>query len=637
MNQITTVLVFAFFVIVLTGAGRAVLAPVFRRIDLSRVEKGFVSFCGGTMILYFGVFGIGIYRLDFLSMAILSGFLLALAAWGTVIAVKASEFVRPRFTAKAEGFLWIVCAGLTMVIVLQGFAPPTNYDSLNYHISYPKFDLEQGWISPPWDRGWPGMFFPALGSNMSRFALAIWDASLAQMLHGCFVAVCALGASAITLRLGYSRTVAAIAALLFLLLRVVSWQGATTETDLLIAGFATLSFLAYLGLRDANTTFWAILFGIMLGGAILAKYHGFPYIVAMAPLILYDLARRKIGLGTIAISAVVSIVLISPHLAWNVWHTGNPIYPLFNTLFSPEEIEPLANLSGQYGVDRSILGLAITPWLFSIFPTSLYDGMVLGAPYLVALAPLVLAGRAAVSTWGSIAGVVAIYYVLWFFLLSQQVRFLLPVLPLLAAMSAGGLRDFWQVSKSFLPARAVVVSLGAVFFLTQASFAGAYALIRLPVSFGLMSKEHYLTKTPTFRQARYPACAYLTEHLKPGERYFSITMVSFYCPQKAAIYRFFPEEEKWWLTRMPDDQPPITLDDFVASLARHNVKYMMIPHSYERRRNDQSVASIEKPDLSKVRLGNEISDATQNLAPLAKGPFVSLYKAEEIVRNLRDR
>ena len=635
MYQFLTILLLACFVFVMMGAGRVVLHPILGRTALTPLEKCLASFGGGTILLYYGVFGVGIYRLDFFSMTVLFGSLAVLAGWGAfrIVGLTNVSVARPAFSV--TNVLWVFCGVLILVIVLQGFAPPTNYDSLNYHLSYPKFDLEQGNISPPWNRTWPGMFFPALGGHMSRFALAIWDAGLAQMLHGCFVAVCALGASAVTLRLGYSRTVAAIAALLFILIRVVSWQGATTETDLLITGFATLAFIAYLGLRSANTTPWAVLFGIMLAGAILAKYHGFPYVVAMVPLILYDIARKNVCVTVIAVSAGITLALISPHLLWSFWHTGNPIYPLFNSIFSPGGIEPLAGLSKAYGSGHDLLSLAITPWLLSIYPTKYFDGMVLGAPYLAAFAPLVLAGKSSFSRWGLIAGITAVYYLLWFFFLSQQVRFLLPVLPLVAAMAAAGLHDFWRASSRFLPGKIVVASLCAVFLLTQMSFVGAYALLRLPVSFGLMSKEHYLTKTPTFRQARYPACVFLTENLKPGERYFSITMVSFHCPQKPAIFRYFPEEEKWWLTRMPSDQPSIGRPAFISSLEQHNIRYILVPHTYERRRNDQSVAKIEKPDLSSVRLGAEIARATKNLTPLAKGPFVALYDANEIISKLK--
>lgn len=634
MYQVTTLLILAVFVLLMTGVGRVVFGPLFRRTTLSRLEKGLVSFCGGTLFLYFGVFLLGIFRLDIVSMGILSAVIGILGTIGIRQASAGLSLTPTMPGMRVENLLWLSCAGLALVILLQGFAPPTNYDSLYYHISYPKFDVEQGRISPPWNRAFPGMFFPALGGHMSRFALVLWDASLAQMFHGCFMIVSALAATAITLRLGYSRTVAATAALLFLLLRVVSWQGATTETDLLITGLATVALIAYLGLREDNSASWAVLFGALLGAAILSKYHGFPYIVAMAPVVLFDLFTRRISFSRISIAAGVCSLLLVPHFAWNIWHTGNPIYPLFNSLFSPGGINPFEGYSAFYGAGRDFLTLAITPWLFSVFPTKYFDGMVLGAPYLVAFVPLVLIGKSYAKRWGIITAVIAAYYVLWFFLLTQQVRFLLPILPLMAAMAAGGLSDFWQSTGRFAIGRIVVVLLCGIFAVTQLSFFSAYALLRLPVSFGLMTKEHYLTKTPTFRQARYPACAYLNEHLKPGERYFSITMIAFECPQTSAIYRYFPDEEKWWLTRMPDDQPRISLTKFIAGLKRYNVRYVVVPHSYERRRNDQSVAQVETPDVSSVRLGLEITQAVTTLTPLAKGPFVALYDADAVINNL---
>ena len=85
---------------------------------------------------------------------------------------------------------------------------------------------------------------------------------------------------------------------------------------------------------------------------------------------------------------------------------------------------------------------------------------------------------------------------------------------------------------------------------------------------------------------------------------------------------------------MPDDQPPIELAQFIAGLQKFNVRYIVIPHSHERRRNDQSVAQVEKPDVSGVRLGAEITEAVASLTPLAKGPFVALYDAGEVIKEL---
>ena len=88
---------------------------------------------------------------------------------------------------------------------------------------------------------------------------------------------------------------------------------------------------------------------------------------------------------------------------------------------------------------------------------------------------------------------------------------------------------------------------------------------------------------------------------------------------------------------MPHDYPRISVETLATSLKKHNVKYVLAPHSYERRRNDQSVATVEKPDLSSIRLGPEILEATQNLEPLAKGPFDALYDVDEVIRNLKAR
>lgn len=635
MHQLATICLSALIAALLIGTGLLILSRLCKSAPPRPFEAWTMAFPLGALLLYFGVFFVGYFRLDRESMTWLA---VGLALTGSTGLFAALRRAKPAFRLPAltmESICWICFAGAAALIILQGLAPPSNFDSLNYHLAYPKFDIEQGRLSIPWDRSFAGSFFPMLGSNMSRFALALWDEGMAQMLHGGYAAVSALAAAAIVRRLGYGRATAALAALMFILLRVVSWQGATTETDLLVTAFAALAFVAYLHLKESRRPAAAVLFGLMTGGAILAKYHGFAFILAMLPLISYDIARRRVPPAQVLIAGSSALVLLVPHMAWDFWHTGNPIFPLFNSIISPSGIDPIAGLSGIYGVERNLANFVLTPWLFSVYPTKYFDGMVLGAPYLVAFAPLIAMRSGVIARWGGVLTIVLIYYLIWYHLLSQQVRFLLPVLTFMAAISAAGVTDFWAAAGRFWPARAMLLALCAVFGLTQVTFASAYALIRLPPAAGLVSKRKFLSETPTFRQARYPTCAYLTDHLKPGERFFSFTMISFYCPQTQGMYRYFPEEANWWLTRPPDSPPPLTVAEFVAALIKYNVKYIVFPHSYERRRNDQSIATMETVDPKDYRLGREIVDALANVPPLEKGPFVALYPIAPFLENLQ--
>ena len=67
-----------------------------------------------------------------------------------------------------------------------------------------------------------------------------------------------------------------------------------------------------------------------------------------------------------------------------------------------------------------------------------FDGMILGAPLLLALAPLLVFERDRLARWGPALSVALVYYVEWFYLVGQQVRFLLPAFPVFAAMVAAG-------------------------------------------------------------------------------------------------------------------------------------------------------------------------------------------------------
>jgi hypothetical protein len=249
--------------------------PIIRRLDggghLSSPETSVFSFVVGALFLYFGVFVIGPYRLDGVTMWGLAAIMSAMATFGwrkmplqnslTILAgLRTLARIHP-WTA----FLWISIVLVGGSSLIQGMAPPNDYDSLMYHLAVPRYDVERGFISIPWDRGIPQITFPQLGGHITRFALTTMNDGVAQMMHGLFGLLAAVVSGLVMRRLGYSLNIALIAALFFLVSRVVIWEMGTVETDVPLAALSALSMLAYLVFRKNTHAGIIAIFGLVIG------------------------------------------------------------------------------------------------------------------------------------------------------------------------------------------------------------------------------------------------------------------------------------------------------------------------------------------------------------------------------------
>ena len=627
--------------LVLTGIGWSVVWRLDAADKLSGGERAAVAFLVGCFAVYFGVFAIGAVRLDGTSMWSLAG-ILAVAAlpglrrvpWPVLAANAKAE------AQVATGSPWIAVLWLTLIVVslssvLQGLAPPNDYDSLMYHLSLPQYDIEMGRIGDiAWDRGLPHALFPALPSNISRFALATMDGRAAQVLHGLIGLTGGLGAAMLARRLSYERPVQLGSAIIFLTIRAVIWEMGTVEVDVPLATFAVVALVVYLAFRQTGRTGLAVLFGLMVGGGVLTKYHGFMVALAFAPLIVHDLFRRRVSWGPALVGPVTAAAVLVPHLVRNFQLTGNPIFPLFNYVFNPGAPALLDELRGGFGTGRGLIDFITGPWNLSVMPMQYFDGMILGAPIILALAPLLILDRARLGRWGPALSVALVYYVEWFYLVGQQVRFLLPAFPVFAAMAAGGVAAFWQATDSRRGLRAAFTGVILVLTVNQALFVGIYGAIRLPVAVGLMTPETYLGRTPTFNNAFFKTCGYIRDNLRPGERYFSLLqMHSFYCPQVQAVYKYFPDEARWWLTSY--QSPEMPLSEFIARAEKADFRYFIISLRMENRRNLTSRKVVYDVSVSMERSVAQIHTVIKGLQPLVEGHFSAVYDGPEVIAGLK--
>jgi len=525
--------------------------------------------------------------------------------------------------------IWTVIGVIVLSLIVQGLAPPSDYDSLNYHLALPQRDLEQGRIEADWYGG-AFAFFPQLSEHLYRLSLAVIGQDAAQPVTGLFGIFLALGSALLAQALGQSALVAALAALMTVAVRATVWELATCEVEPQLAVFTACSLLMLLRWRTGGGMPAAILFGMMVGGGALVKYHGLVIGACFLPVILCDLAAGRVRWREVAAAGIIAAAAVAPHCLRNFYYTGNPLFPLLTEIFNPG-VPRQFDIAGSFGRGRSLLDFLRVAWDVSILPTWYFDGAVLGAPYFLAFAPIALT-MARRPGAVPLAMVTLIYFAAWFWLLSQQVRFLIPVTPCLAVFAAVGVARAWLLSAR--AGKVATIVTGVLLAATQGLFVGAYAGMRLPAALGRVEPAHYLVATPTFGGSFYGACTFVRERLAPQEWILAmIAPHSYYCPQARAIVSpALPEEQAFWA--QGKSLPDLDAGELAQALDRYRVRFVIVPGQREFRRGVALAPTIEDTDLQKDRFGRVLAPVLRELTPLYHDSTAAVYDGTAVMQAL---
>ena len=246
----------------------------------SRITGGARLMAGlliGFLLLHFAIWAVGTWRYDRATMA---ATLLAAAVpawlglrrfdWAAAVQGVAALGDWARRDRSAAAALLLLVA-LVLAGILGGLAPPSDFDGLNYHLALGKFDLERGFIRP-WDLNILG-YFPALSEMLDRAALALTGPEAAQVVNGIVAAATAVLLATLARQGGASPGAALLAAILYLALRSVAWESGTSYVELMLAAYTLAAFAVLEVWRRASTPGIAVIFGLLIGGAINTKYH----------------------------------------------------------------------------------------------------------------------------------------------------------------------------------------------------------------------------------------------------------------------------------------------------------------------------------------------------------------------------
>lgn len=522
-----TILFLAGWCLITTGVGRLCLSIT--AIPLaSRVEGFFLSAGIGITITGYAVFLLGVAgSLDpsGIYLLLISLALFSMAGWARVVrTVPASLSGRSGWDLPAAVVLGILLiAGFLLVLT-----PETGKDALIYHLAVPKlYLLHHGFYFIP---GNVFAGYPHLGEMHYLLALFLQNDILAKAINYAVLCGILLGMGLFSRFLLQEQVYPTLSMLIFLSIPSVFAVSHAAYNDLIVTFFTLAAIYSFLRWSEHRLTSWLILCGVFSGSAAACKYTA----LLMTPLgclgILWFASHRKTealrALRLLTLYVTAAFIAGSPFYLKNWFMTGNPFYPFFYGIFGGRGWDAdqarLYDLFIQsLGMGRDFLDYLLLPWNVSLrakIDSPEFDG-ILGPIFLLTLPFLV-----ALRRWETPVRVVLVYAFLTFLFWAssaQQIRYLIPLFPLLALVT-GVILTRYRTQKRIFALLICVVSGCLVF--------NGYHIIRdfirispLRIAAGIESRDDFLTRTlPPYRMYRF-----VNTHLPPDARVFLLYMKNY--------------------------------------------------------------------------------------------------------------
>jgi len=486
------------------GFGAALLARLRATPDRLAEEAPFAIALGLGMLSYL-VLAIGLLGQLHRWLGVALVVFLALLGWRHVLRLPGALLASLRVgSVRAASVLCgAFLSAMGLLTLLGALAPSTDgdYDALFYHLTLPKLYLLHGRISvQPW---LTHSNFPFLLEMLYLLGLMLKGQILAKLFHFTCGWLTVLAIYSFGRRF-FSPRAGLLGAVAFAAVPFVLWEMTSAYNELAFALYAFLALYALALWYQTRASGWlwisAILCGFALGTKLLALAVP-AFIICALLLSLRREPKRGPALLRIAGFALLAAAVAAPWYVKSYLWTGNPVYPFFYEVFggrywTPTRAHEYALAQAAFGLGKGPLQLLLLPWNLTMHPGPFTDkgfSPVIASfgPLLFALLlPLILLRR--VGPAGRLAlGFAAFFGLLWF-VMSQNSRYLIPVLPGLCA--AVGLSADRLLARKGVTAAAVT----AAYALTALIALGLGLLPAGPtarVALGLESQQDYLART----------------------------------------------------------------------------------------------------------------------------------------------
>jgi len=446
-----------------------------------------------------------------------------------------------------------IAANVMGVLVLAG-VPPVSRDALNHHLAVPKLYLERGGLVEIPDC--PYSYYPMNLDLLYLIPLYFGHDIVAKYIHFTFALATAL-LIFVYLRRKTDTTYALLGVLGFLSIPVIIKLSITVYVDLGLVFFSTAALLFLL--RWAETKFaprYLILSAVFCGLALGTKYNALitVFLLTLFVPVIYLRKNRASGgqlraVGYGAVYLLIALLIFSPWMARNYLWKGNPIYPLYESLFTPDD-EPSSPMPGAVLPERNTKpaegpGAGDTRdalpwghfayrhavfgesgWEIALIPLRVFfqgkddtpqyfDGVLnpglLFLPFLAFVT--IRRDNAFLRLEKSVFAAFAFGFLLFVFVREDmRIRWIAPIIPPLVILSVFGIQAFFRIvnknaGRVLRPCAKAggLLVLGALFFLNIAYMAEQFVKVA-PLTYisGKVTRDDYISRfRPAYRLHEY--------------------------------------------------------------------------------------------------------------------------------------
>lgn len=244
---------------------------------------------------------------------------------------------------KTRIFLVVAYALHVVWIVVLASVPPVSRDALTHHLAVPKLWVEQGGIREIPEIAFS--YYPQLIDLLYTVPIIFGHDIAAKYIHFAFALLTALIVFLfVRRRLGPAW--AGLSGLLFLTVPLIVKLSVNVYVDLGLVFFTTGAlFASVIWLEDPAKIKWLVIAALCSGLALSTKYNAIVSFLVLSLLVPFfflqgsenkhDEQLNAVKFGVLFVG--ISMLVFSPWLIRNYSLTGNPIYPLNQSLFAAQE------------------------------------------------------------------------------------------------------------------------------------------------------------------------------------------------------------------------------------------------------------------------------------------------------------
>ena len=458
------ILFLVFFFLLSFGVGY----PLLRKLRLNGGNLLLISLsCGvgawflSQLVMALGIAGLLTKKVLFALLSVLFLFsLFSIRKWGEPL--KRLRIQRP--TSLSEKGILLFCLLYFGACILGLSSPDLSYDSLKYHLYFPRLYLESGQV-----QFLPHNMLSAFPQNMEMLyliGLGLGE-GFARVVNIFFTLLCLLLLGSLAKEISGRKHTGLFAVLSFLMFPAVFYGTVQAYVDIGSSFYGAGSLLCLLRGHAERNKKWFFLAGLLSAAGFGIKYLYFIHLATlnfflMCLWISAPRQRRYSLIRSVLIFTGTAVLLGSSWYLRNYLVTKNPTYPLFYSVFggpywSRELENGLLAVRKQFGPPKTLVNFILLP-LFLLKEENYL---------LFAFIPLFLVfirDKKFKETW-PIAGLCVMEMAVWFFLLTFQMRYgmfwhlLLAILfgiVLESVLKEGNSFGFRRVTAFFLISLAVV-------------------------------------------------------------------------------------------------------------------------------------------------------------------------------------